>query len=128
MSPDVILGWAALVAAVLMGRYLFRGGAGAALTTLTTANEVLTGRIRDLENRIDELEELRAIDHDTIDSLHESRDFTLAMQPIILELQAEAARNQSRFEGTMRILELIAKNCGPEEGETVVPMRRAEPS
>jgi hypothetical protein len=124
--PDAAIGWIALVGAIAAGRYLWRGGGGAALQTLTTANNVLERRIHELEERIDELEELRAADRDTIAMLSDSRDFSLAMQPIIRELQAESVRNQKRFEGTMQILELIAKNCGPEPAEdhAVLPIRK----
>lgn len=98
-----------VLAVVAVAWIVYRGGGSAALGILRDANEVLEGRVR-------ELERLRASDVETIAELRGRTDVTLALAPLALAAEHHEARAQVRFERSMDVLGLIADRLGPDNG------------
>jgi hypothetical protein len=109
-----LLGWLALIPLVAVGWVVWRGGGIAALSTLRTANEVLEKRNDLLEERVGELERLRAEDQETIGELRGRTDVTIALMPLASELALHEVAAERRNEKILTVLNLIANRLGPD--------------
>jgi ribosome-associated translation inhibitor RaiA len=99
--------WLAVVGVAVVAFLIWRGGGGAALGVLQTANDVL-------ERRVNELEQQQKADQATIGELRARTDVTLALAPLHAEIQGHDLRAQARAERMLTVLDLIAKRLGPE--------------
>ena len=102
--------WVTVLAIVGTAWAFYRGGGGAAVSTLQDANRVLERRVRELEktNREQEVEltELRA-----------RTDHVAALEPLLIELRDHDVRRASQSSQILTVLELIAAKLGPDNDE-----------
>lgn len=101
--------WLTVATVAVVALLVWRGGGGAALAVLETANRIL-------ERRVHELEEKSRADGLKIAELTAKTDFTLALAPIHAEIQAHDLRAQARAERMLVVLDLIAHRIGPDNG------------
>lgn len=99
-------GWLTLVALVVAARIFARGGGGAAIDSLETANRVL-------EKEVDRFKARQADDTATIATLRSKTDVAEALQPLAELIRGHEERAQTRFEKTTAILDLIAERLDP---------------
>ena len=91
VGPGEVAGWITL-AVLVYGLVVFRrGGGGTALHTLEAANRILEERVRELETQAH-------ADAGKIAELTASRDWTVAIEPLV-ETVHMAAREEDRIHG-----------------------------
>lgn len=101
-------GWLTLGALCAAAWTFRRGGGGAALDSLDTANRVLT-------NRVKELEASDATKDKQLAELKGRTDVALALAPILKWTTQHEERAQERQIALLGVLELIAQRLGPEQ-------------
>lgn len=102
-----IPGWLTL-ATLLGAAWAFRrGGGGAAIQNLETANRVLERSGEQKDKQINELLRRVAL-------LETKTDFAIAFKPIIDWTAAHEMRAEARHDKTMIVMDLIAKRMGAE--------------
>lgn len=94
----------ALIGAAWLWR---RGGGGAAIESLETANRVLERQVHEQKLRIDEQDK-------TIAELRGRTDVSLALKPLLEWTSGHETRAQDRAEKMLNVLDLIAKRLGPD--------------
>jgi hypothetical protein len=100
-------GWLTLVALLITGYLIWRGGGGTALDTLQTANRVL-------ERRVHELEQQAKKDTAKIAELSGKTDMALAVKPFMEWATLHETRAGQRHEGIVAVLQMIADRLGAE--------------
>jgi outer membrane murein-binding lipoprotein Lpp len=103
-------GWLTLFALVVAARIFARGGGGAAIDSLETANRVL-------EKDVDRLKAELAEQTKTIATLRSKTDVAEALAPLSELIRNHEARAQLRFDKTAVLLELVAERLGPDHPE-----------
>lgn len=96
-----------LLAVIVGAFFVWRGGGSTALGVLETANRVL-------EERVHELERLRAKDVATISELQGRTDVALALVPLVTAIDTHEERAAARFERMLAVQDLIASRLGPD--------------
>lgn len=108
LQTGTISGWATLLALVVVGYFVVRGGGGQALTILRESNEVLVKKNEELSDvaasqamRISELERTRTLEP----IVSEVAGLAKSIERI---LSVHEQRAQERHEGQLRAMEAIA--------------------
>jgi hypothetical protein len=96
-----------VVAVIGVAFLVYRGGGSAALGILETANGILEKRVHDLE------QQSRA-DQKKIGELEARTDVSLALVPVLAEIQSHDLRVQQRADKMLTVLDLIAQRLGPD--------------
>lgn len=103
--------WILVVLALAIAWRVSRGGGGAAVSELATANQVLEQRLQRAREELGgEVRDLRVENAE----LRGRTDVTIAIAPVIEALSAHELRAQERHDGSLRVLDLIAQKLGPE--------------
>lgn len=100
-------GWLTLGGLVGAAWVFRRGGGGAAIGQLETANRVLAGRVKELEG-LDKSKDAQ------IAELKGRTDVALALGPVIRWTTQHEERAQERQAALLGVLSLIAERLGPE--------------
>lgn len=112
-------GWITLALLVAGFVVFLRGGGGIALGHLRDANDVLTKTIAAQDAKLEEYANALREAEREISELRGRTDVSIAIAtalgPIIEWSTAHETRAQERHEGTMVVLDLIAKRLGPDE-------------
>lgn len=100
-------GWLTFLGVAVACWVFWRGGGGTAISSLESANRVLEKRVHDLESQVKE-------DAKTIAELRGRTDVSIALKPVIEASTQHDIRAQTRFEQTLKVLDLIAERLGPD--------------
>lgn len=107
-------GWLTFVGVIFAAYAFYKGGGGAAITSLQAANQVLEKRVHDLETQARH-------DNATIAELRGRTDISIALKPLLEWTVQHEARAQERHSAQMKlskanvtILEMIGERLGPD--------------
>jgi hypothetical protein len=106
--PGTVASWLTL-AVLVYGLVVFRrGGGGAALSELETANRVLEKQLTAAKHEL-------LADRLQIETLQASRDFAAAIAPLMAQVREHEATEERQFAQMIGVLEQIAGKLGVYE-------------
>ncbi len=109
MDAGEIAQYLTIVAIIAGAVVIWRGGGGAALTTLETANRIL-------ERRVNELATSYAASEKEVAALKVRTDHVAALAPLAASMEKHELRAQARADKVLTVLDLIAGRIGPDNG------------
>jgi hypothetical protein len=102
-----IPGWLTLVSVIALAWTLWKGNAGSAVSVLRDANQVLAGRVRELETTTKK-------QAGVIGALEQRTNLEPIAASVVEQFVLHEKRAQQRHEAQLLIAEMIAKRLGPE--------------
>lgn len=107
-SPGGVAAILGLISILIGGRYVWKGGTGAALDTLVKANEVLQKANESLNSRVDKLEAQAVRDQATIHELQSRTNVVEVVKPIVDALVRHEQKAEERHTAIVDALKAVA--------------------
>lgn len=108
LGPGGVAAILGLFAILVGGRYVWKGGTGAALDTLVKANEVLQKANESLTTRVAALEQQAVRDQATIHELQARTNVVEVVKPIVDALVRHEQKAEERHVAIVGALEAVA--------------------
>lgn len=108
-SPGGVAAILGLLTVIVGGRYIWKGGTGAALDTLVKANDVLQKANESLTVRVNRLEEQAIRDQVTIHELQARTNVVEVVKPIVDALVRHETKAEERHAAIVGALQAVAE-------------------